>query len=180
MKINVELTDKEWEYLSKLMKNCSNKYVMSAEAKFNGRPILEDTVKAHNKNRPLDLDLAKKDAEILRVILLANPTEDEAITKAVLKSLCIEYHPQKIIFGLNDLHIVDFFLPDYNIILEVEDVVYNINERRERNKKLKDLTNLRTVKRQIVIITHEDIVDIRYLTTKILKAIDYVAALKQA
>ena len=145
MKINVELTDKEWEQLSKMMKNSKDKYIMSVEAKFNGRIIIDESVKTHHRNKPLNLDIARKDAEELRKNLIENQTTGEKLTKAVLKALDIDYNFHKIIFGRDDLFIVDFYIPEYKMVIEVDEEIYNINEQKKVDIKLSKLSEIKFV-----------------------------------
>lgn len=74
--------------------------------------------------------------------LVKNTTKAESIMKAHLTSLGVKYEFQKIYFTLdNYYYIIDFFLPDWNIAIEV-DGKYHADKKQQRKdsgreKKLK-------------------------------------------
>lgn len=97
------------------------------------------------------------DATERRKKLVENQTNAEKLIKAKLKSLCIEYEFQKIIPIDYYYYIVDFYLPKYDLILEIDGGYHDTTEQIHKDKvrtsnlrlngytKLKRLTNQRAL-----------------------------------
>lgn len=81
--------------------------------------------KAHKAKRKLAASQKKKAklvevAEKFRADLIEKQTKAEIIFKKILKDLDIKYEFQKIIYTDTSFYIVDFYLPDYSFVLEID------------------------------------------------------------
>lgn len=80
--------------------------------------------------------------------LIRDATEGEKYMKAVLKSISIEYAFQHLFFhttgGCN--YIVDFYIPKYNIVIEVDGGYHNTDKQRGKDKvRTRNLKNVHGV-----------------------------------
>lgn len=66
-----------------------------------------------------------------------NPTEAEKEFSEILKDECINFEQQyPVMFkGENNQYILDFFLPDYNVCVEIDGGYHKRKEQREKDKK---------------------------------------------
>lgn len=84
-------------------------------------------------------------AKDFRDKLVVNQTESEKLTKAILKSMGLDYDFQKIIYYKNgkkeSFYIVDFYLPKYEVGIEIDGEYhkYQKSADKKRTKMLKDL-----------------------------------------
>lgn len=126
---------------SEVCKNILNKaercvqFKTGSKKKVKRKPIKDNTIILENR-----IALANK----RRKELIANQTVYEKNVKAHLESLEIEYEFQKIMFTLdNYFYIVDFYLPGYNIILEVDGRHHKKEGQKKRdNKRSRELKKL--------------------------------------
>ncbi len=79
--------------------------------------------------------LQKQTAEEFRKDLIKGQTEAEKKMKAVLKSLNIKYDFQKVFYTPKSFYIVDFYLNDFNVVIEVDGGYHNAVQQKELDKK---------------------------------------------
>lgn len=99
-------------------------------------------------------------AEEYRKNLIKNQTNSESIFKAKLKSINVSYEFQKIIFTKSNFSIVDFYLPDYGLVIEIDGGYHLTNEQKENDKfRTAKLSNIgyKNLKR----FTNEEAVNIK-------------------
>jgi len=75
----------------------------------------------------------RKIAEDYRATRIKEQTKSEMITKGVLKAMKIPYDFQKIFYNEETFYIVDFYLPEYNTVIEIDGKYHEDPE-----QKLKD------------------------------------------
>lgn len=68
--------------------------------------------------------------------LYANPTEAEAAIEPAIASLGVRYRFQHPLFGLRLFP--DFILPDYRVVIEVDDRSHNTKKKREADAERTD------------------------------------------
>ena len=85
-------------------------------------------------------DKLKEVANKFREDLIINKTESEKIFEVYLKLNNLKYEFQKIVYTENSFYIVDFYLPDYNLVVEI-DGGYHF----EWKQKLKDKNRTKTL-----------------------------------
>jgi very-short-patch-repair endonuclease len=73
-------------------------------------------------------------ASRFRKDLIKNQTKSEGVFKAKLKSLKINYEFQKIIYDNDKFYIVDFYLPDSNIVVEIDGGYHNTKDQIYKDK----------------------------------------------
>lgn len=97
-------------------------------------------------------------AERNREDAISKATPEEKKFKAVLKALNVKYEYQHIIFIDNwHFYIVDFYLPDYNVVVEIDGNFHNIYGHKAKDRKRTDnLKKLAKVK-NIIRIANEDV-----------------------
>ncbi len=138
--------------------------------------IKEDEKRKKKVRKRLEISVASKQnlreiAEDFRKKLVANQTESEKLTKAILKSMELEYIFQKIIYYKDgkkeSFYIVDFYIPKYNIGIEIDGEYhkYQKSADRKRTKMLKDL-GLKGILR----FYNEDVKIPDYISRNILKS----------
>lgn len=124
----------------------------AAERKLKGKETVLLNLKKSQAKRKIfeEVDLISPDYRILDVAkkyrdeLVEKQTDSEKIIKAHLKSLNVKFEFQYIVFiDDNKFFIVDFFLPDYNIVLEIDggyhsEIMQKIKDE-ERIKRLRKL-----------------------------------------
>jgi very-short-patch-repair endonuclease len=64
-----------------------------------------------------------------RIQLMKRTTPAEREVKRMLKYLRIYYKPQKAFFHKGTLYVVDFFLPNKKIVIEVDGIQHSIDQR---------------------------------------------------
>lgn len=92
-----------------------------------------------NKAKELSKKRLKDKAEDFRSDLIKKQTRSEARMKVALKELNVKYEFQKIFYTEKSFYIVDFYLPEYNVVIEVDGGYHN-----DKEQKVKD--NNRTLK----------------------------------
>lgn len=102
------------------------------------------------------LQLKEKAAKFKKQ-LVANQTKSEKVFKALLKGCGIKYIFQKIFYADKSFYIVDFYLPDYNIVVEIDGGYHNTKEQiiadRKRTGKLKKYNNIK----KVIRFTNKDV-----------------------
>lgn len=129
-------------------------------------PIITEKAKQANASY-------KKIAEEYRNIRIKEQTKSEKITKAVLKSMNIEYNFQKVFYNPDTFYIVDFYLPKLNIVIEV-DGGYHLDPKQKaadskREKILKRYNNIGYIGR----IKNEETEDTTKLRRKLFAIINH-------
>lgn len=142
MKVRIDLTPEQWDLLVKFLKDSKDfkrigeRIELAAKRKqkqenYNRQVSgLESKLVKHSRKSGLKIL-----AEEYRENLIKKQTKAEVITKAVLKSLDIKYDFQKIFYNLDTFYIADFYIPYYNIVIEL-DGEYHEDEI-QRSKDLK-------------------------------------------
>lgn len=103
--MKIELTEKELSENKKDLYNyCRNKLTLLKTSK---------DIKPTTKNQRLVANKFKKELSL-------NPTKEEQKLKELLAFYNIKYIFQKDIHINNDFIIADFYLPDYNLIIEID------------------------------------------------------------
>lgn len=87
----------------------------------------------------LDLEKVKDIASHFRTKLVQNQTESETKFKALLKAASLEYSFQHVFYyprknGGKGFYIVDFYLPEKNIVIEIDGGYHNSTEQKQRDK----------------------------------------------
>lgn len=85
--------------------------------------ILENTRVSPNDELSrfrVSAELLKKTAENLKNSLTISATKEELKLKLILKELSINFEFQKIYFVGKSFYVVDFYLPEYNCVIEVD------------------------------------------------------------
>lgn len=77
----------------------------------------------------------KKKAEEFRADLVKRQTNAEKRMKAVLKSLDIKYEFQHIFYTAESFYIVDFYLKDFNAVIEVDGGYHNTEDQKKLDKR---------------------------------------------
>lgn len=111
-----------------------------------------------------------KNAEDNRNNLIKNATPQELKTKVLLRELNVAYEFQKIYYTGMGYYIVDFYLPDYNIIIEIDGSQHlnSFNSRKDR-LRTENLIYIHKIKRIIRFNNDETVVDTDYKTKLILE-----------
>lgn len=115
----------------------------------------------------------KKIAEDYRQQKIKEQTKEETVTKAVLKSLKIPFDFQKIFYNIETFYIVDFYLPDYNVVIEVDGGYHNTKIQKEKDAKREKFIRRYNKVKYIARIRNEDTVDTKGLAIRIKNIIEY-------
>lgn len=123
----IYINEKELKELKKLVSENNNTLdfiskVVGKKTKKKKKKILKDKKYLSKEER----------AELFRTDLIKKQTEGEKKFKSYLKSLKIDYSFQKIFYIDNSFRIVDFFLPECNVVIEIDGGYHN-------NTKIKDI-----------------------------------------
>lgn len=150
----IYINEKELESLRNLVKNNKNTNnfldkVISKKKRKKGRRYkkINKSVKNYNK---------RERAEIFRNDLIKKQTNSEKLFKAYLKSLKIPYFFQKIFYTKTSFRIVDFYLPDCNVVIEIDDKYHNDNKIKDfiRTIQLEELGVLKVYR-----FTNDEVLD---------------------
>lgn len=189
MKINI--TDKEIKELLPLIEvnpTLKNLYLkLSTRLKVINKvkvPTLSKESKIAQINKIIDAPIItekakqsdaryQKIAEEYRDTRIKEQTKPEKVTKAVLKSMNIEYSFQKVFYNPDTFYIVDFYLPKLNIVIEV-DGGYHLDPKQKisdskREKILRRYNNIGYIGR----IKNEETEDTAKLRRKLFAIINY-------
>lgn len=168
------ITDKTKSYIVNLLNGYKKKQIL----------IIRDGIEIQRKRDIKELKLKnKKDlifnlrnekAEEFRYKLIENQTNSEKVFKAKLKVCNIRYEFQKIIHHEKGFHIVDFYLIDYGIIIEIDGGYHTTSEQKKLDKNRINILNscgYKRIKRysnKTAEIIHEDKIkkDIKLLLKK--------------
>lgn len=115
----------------------------------------------------------KKIAEDYRQQKIKEQTKEETVTKAILKSLKIPFDFQKIFYNIETFYIVDFYLPDYNVVIEVDGGYHNTKVQKEKDVRREKFIRRYNKVKYIARIRNEDTVDTRGLAIRIKNIIEY-------
>lgn len=115
----------------------------------------------------------KKIAEEYRDTRIKEQTQSEKVTKALLKSMKVEYSFQKVFYNPDTFYIVDFYLPKSNIVIEV-DGGYHLDPKQKiadskREKILKRYNNIGYIGR----VKNEETLDTAKLRRKLFAIINH-------
>lgn len=123
----------------------------------------DDVKKSRKEKKQLAVEKAKKNsklrlqgkAEEFRADLIKNQTLSEKKFKLILKELNIKYEFQKIFYTEKSFYIADFYLNDYNIVIEIDGGYHNTVEQKEKDSKrtkalIKEIDGLYRVKNEAV------------------------------
>lgn len=98
--------------------------------------------------------------------LIKNQTPSETKFKAILKSLKVNYEFQKIFYFKNSFRVVDFYLPDYNSVIEIDGLSHNGKEDSDRRRTLQLLNSGISVVHRF---TNKEVRDIPFCMNKLKK-----------
>lgn len=123
----------------------------------------DDVKKSRKEKKQIAVEKAKKNsklrlqgkAEEFRADLVKNQTLSEKKFKLILKELNIKYEFQKIFYTEKSFYIADFYLNDYNIVIEIDGGYHNTVEQKEKDSKrtkalIKEIDGLYRVKNEAV------------------------------
>lgn len=123
----------------------------------------DDVKKSRKEKKQIAVEKAKKNsklrlqgkAEEFRADLIKNQTLSEKKFKLILKELNIKYEFQKIFYTEKSFYIADFYLNDYNIVIEIDGGYHNTVEQKEKDSKrtkalIKEIDGLYRVKNEAV------------------------------
>lgn len=94
-------------------------------------------------------------AEEFRADLIKKQTPSEARFKIILKELDIKYEFQKIFYTENSFYIADFYLSNYNIVIEIDGGYHNTPEQKTKDSKrtaklIEDIDDVYRIKNETV------------------------------
>jgi len=130
------LSDVKLEALKKICNKEALEFLETLENKKKKRK--QKKVRKRNKQWEPN-DWLKNKAEEFRLQLKGNATKAELRFKKILEELDIDYEFQKVIFYPKSFYIVDFYLPKYNRVIEIdgEDHKKKKTKDKDRTHKLK-------------------------------------------
>jgi very-short-patch-repair endonuclease len=164
MRVKINMSEQDWELLinslrpledcKKVMEtiNCAYRRILSTQS-IPGK--IKEVKKSIPKksNSPVSVTIGKpfgnlkEVAEKFRKELIEKQTQPEKNTKAVLKSLDIKYDFQRIFYNYNGFYIVDFYLPDHGIVIEIDGGFHyedsHLIKDKERTSLLKSHNNIK-------------------------------------
>lgn len=113
----IAMTKKEWEDLVKLLpENSLYKKIFEK--------VIKQSKGGYNKTKQKNIQTASSGllelANKYRKTLVKNITPQEAVFRSFLDDFGIKYKFQKIEFYGNKFYIVDFYLPEYNCVVEID------------------------------------------------------------
>ena len=138
------------------MKNKKQRIYKSPEAK----------KKAHEKTLNYIAGKFKKE-------LQDNETSEEKRVEQALQSLNIKYNFQKVFPNITSFYIVDFYLPEYNVVIEVDGLHHLIPEKKISDSiRDLDLIRIGNVNKVIRILNPETRCSLAELKKKIKKLLN--------
>lgn len=139
----ITLRKSEWEKLLVTDNFQEVKKILNA-VKTRKENKLREKENKRNKALALCKKRLKTRANDFKKDLIANQTPSEANMKVILKSLNITYEFQKIYYTESTFYIADFYLPEHDIIIEVDGEYHNNKE-----QKLKDDLRTKELKERV-------------------------------
>lgn len=133
---SITLKEDEWKMILESFKIEEVKIIIQRAV---NRKILKILDKEESKlledkrNIVFNREFTKKKAEEFREGLIKRQTPSEVKFKAILKLMNIKYEFQKIFYTEQTFYIVDFYLPEYKIIIEIDGGYH-----KKANQKMKD------------------------------------------
>lgn len=122
----IYINEKELEHLRKLVSNnADTDNFINKVVKKNGKKKKKKFVKP---NKPIQHYSRQERAETFREDLIKKQTQSEKLFKAYLKSLDIAYMFQKIFYTEKSFRIVDFYLPQCNVVIEIDGKYHDDNK----------------------------------------------------
>jgi very-short-patch-repair endonuclease len=135
---SLTLKEEEWQ---KILSSDSLEQVKSIitkakeyRDKVRGSKVLRKQARKDRTKRIVKAKLGGK-AKKFRADLVKNQTPSETKMKAILKFMGIKYEFQKIFYTETTFYIVDFYLPDRNIVIELDGGYHNTKEQKAKDKK---------------------------------------------
>ncbi len=146
--INISLTIDELNYLVSITNGDLNIKLKSKipKIKFKG---------GSTPNKDMELVAFK-----FRKDLIKKQTHSEVVFKARLKSLNIKYEFQKIMYDKDRFYIVDFFLPDLKLIVEIDGGYHNDKDQIYKDKLRSSRLSMLGYKK-IKRFTNEEVLSIK-------------------
>lgn len=126
--------DKELIKLNEYLSEEGQRYLQSLLDKRDRNISKRSRIKL--KNSLKSKELLEKRANKFRNKLIKNQTNAELAFKALLKLANIKYEFQKIIFYNNSFYIVDFYIPDKNVVIEIDGNHHDIVKDKVRTENL--------------------------------------------
>jgi very-short-patch-repair endonuclease len=135
---SLTLKEEEWQ---KILSSDSLEQVKSIitkakeyRDKVRGSKVLRNQARKDRIKRIIKARLGDK-AKKFRTDLVKNQTPSETKMKAILKFMGIKYEFQKIFYTETTFYIVDFYLPDENIVIELDGGYHNTKEQKAKDRK---------------------------------------------
>lgn len=135
---SLTLKEEEWQ---KILSSDSLEQVKSIitkakeyRDKVRGSKVLRKQARKDRIKRIVKAKLGDK-AKKFRADLVKNQTPSETKMKAILKFMGIKYEFQKIFYTETTFYIVDFYLPDRNIVIELDGGYHNTKEQKAKDRK---------------------------------------------
>lgn len=117
----------------------------------------------------------REKARKFREELIINQTQPEKVTKAVLNLLKIKFEFQKIFYTSTKFYIVDFFLKDYGIVIEIDGQFHYDDNHTIKDAERTGLLRLHNNIKYLGRIPNKDTQDHVGLANKIKAIIDVVS-----
>lgn len=122
----IYINEKELEQLRKLVTNNND------TSKFIEKVVNKSKTKRKKKyskpNKPVKHYNKKERAESFREDLIKKQTNSEKLFKAYLKAVGVRYFFQRIFYTERSFRIVDFYLPDCNVVIEIDGKYHDDNK----------------------------------------------------
>lgn len=123
----IYISEKELEQLRKLV--TSNTNTSNFIEKVVNKNVRKKGKKKYSKpNKPIQHYNKKEKAEAFREDLIKKQTNSEKLFKAYLKSAGVNYFFQKIFYTNKSFRIVDFYLPECNVVIEIDGKYHDDNK----------------------------------------------------
>lgn len=123
VKQKASLNTKNYKESKKFLTTEDCAYILNSQSIEDIKSFVKDriTKKINRENATYHTkESIKERAESFRTTLTKNQTPSETKFKAILKMLKIHYDFQKILYTDRSFYIVDFYLPDYGIVIEID------------------------------------------------------------
>ena len=111
--------------------------------------------KAVEKAKRISRLRLQEKAEEFRADLIKKQTPSEAKFKIILKELNIKYEFQKIFYTETTFYIADFYIPEHNIVIEVDGGYHSTLEQKKKDNKrtaklIEDIEGVYRIKNEVV------------------------------
>lgn len=191
MKVRLNLTDRQWDLMISTLENGDKECESIVNIVRESLTRTKDGRKyGNNKTRRVvtkeeeaiarskAIERVRLIAEHFRSKLVINQTPGEKRTKAVLKSLNTEYEFQKIFLNDKSFKIVDFYLPDYNIVVEIDGKYHDEEGQKKLDKERTELLKTFNKIKYVARIPELETKNTAALRNKLIAITEHVKKLK--